>query len=264
MQNPFMVKKIVPAEACADFFARGQGENSRIGILLIHGFTGNPSSLLPWGKFLAAKGYTVSIPLLPGHGTEWEELNKIKYQAWIEKAHKSLMNLRESCDQIFIFGLSMGGGLSCRIIEIEAENGRAINGAILVNPMIHIPGIAIKFGRIITLFKKSRPAVGDDIRKPGVSEYSYDALPLVGVRELHKMLKTTRKKLDLITNPIMLFHSVQDHVLPISNSDIIENEVSSQKFRRFELTSSYHVATLDYDQEFIFNNSIIFINQNLR
>jgi carboxylesterase len=64
--------------------------------------------------------------------------------------------------------------------------------------------------------------------------------------------------------PLQLFHSVDDHTLPASNSKIVMRGVGSPVKERIELTNSYHVATLDYDAEIIFENSRIFIESNTR
>jgi carboxylesterase len=73
------------------------------------------------------------------------------------------------------------------------------------------------------------------------------------------MLKYTRARLHDVTVPMQLFHSVDDHTLPVSNTEIIMKGVGSRVKQRIELTNSYHVATLDYDAEIIFENSRIFI-----
>lgn len=104
-----------------------------------------------------------------------------------------------------------------------------------------------------------RDSVGDDIKRPGITEYGYDSLPAVGVYELLKMLHYTRKRLHDVTVPTLLFHSVDDHTLPVSNTEIIMNEIGSRQKQRIELVNSYHVATLDFDQEIIFENSRVFI-----
>jgi carboxylesterase len=62
-----------------------------------------------------------------------------------------------------------------------------------------------------------------------------------------------------VTVPMQLFHSVDDHTLPVSNTEIVMKGVGSRVKQRIELTNSYHVATLDYDAEIIFENSRIFI-----
>ena len=44
------------------------------GVLVLHGFTGNPSSVRGVAEQLADAGLTVELPLLPGHGTAIEDL----------------------------------------------------------------------------------------------------------------------------------------------------------------------------------------------
>ena len=65
-----MAVETAPAGWMQDWSAQGSGKNARIGVLLVHGFTGAPPSMRPWGEFLLSKGYTVRVPLLPGHGTK--------------------------------------------------------------------------------------------------------------------------------------------------------------------------------------------------
>jgi len=122
--------------------------------------------------------------------------------------------------------------------------------------MIHIPGNLIKFAPILSMIQPGRSSVGDDIKKPDVTEWGYDMLPTKGVVQLNKMLKETRANLSKVTCPTLLFHSVDDHVLPISNSNIIMSEIASISGQRIELTNSYHVATMDYDAPLIFANSL--------
>ncbi|CAB4708082.1 unannotated protein [freshwater metagenome] len=239
-----------------DWSAIGSGKNSRIGILLVHGFTGAPPSMRPWGEFLLSKGYSVRVPLLPGHGTKPEDLNKVKWQEWPAKVQLELEELFKTCDQVFIAGLSMGGGTALYISE---ENNDRLSGIILVNPMIHVPFISVPIGYLLSRFQKLRSSVGNDIKRPGISEHGYDALPTRGIHQLLIMLKTTRKNLGKVTIPVQLFHSVEDHTLPVSNTEIIMAGLGSSSKSRIELVNSYHVATLDYDQELIFQNSLTFI-----
>jgi carboxylesterase len=241
-----------------DFAVRGNGENGKIGILLIHGFTGSPSSMRPWAEFFSARGYTVRVPRLPGHGTHWEDLNRVSWQEWPNRALTELIELNKTCEKVFIFGLSMGGGTT---LYLAAHHGDKLAGMVLVNPMIHIPGLAVKFSPILARFRSHLPSVGNDIKRPNVSEYGYDALPTKGVLELGKLLKSARSTLGLVRSPLMLFHSTDDHVLPVSNTEIVLAEVGSERKQRIELVNSYHVATLDYDSDVIFENSLLFVQE---
>ena len=234
-----------------DFASEGRGANASIGILLVHGFTGSPASMRPWAHFMNELGYTVRVPRLPGHGRNWEDLNAVSWEEWPARVVQDLQALRTTCSKVFVFGLSMGGGTTLNV----AENN-LVDGIVLVNPMIHIPGIQIKFAPVLAILKKGMPSVGNDIKKPDVTEWGYDVLPTRGVLQLNKLLKSTKANLAKVTAPTLLFHSVEDHVLPISNSDIIMSGISSSNKQRIEMTNSYHVATLDYDADLIFANAL--------
>jgi carboxylesterase len=125
--------------------------------------------------------------------------------------------------------------------------------------MIYVKGIPVELAFVLSRFQKLRTSVGDDIKRPGITEWGYDALPTRGIFQLLKMLRVTRRNLGKITVPVQLFHSVEDHTLPVANTEIILSEIGSTMKTRIELVNSYHVATLDYDQELIFQNSLTFI-----
>ena len=248
-----------PEGLLADWFAQGSGANKEVGILLVHGFTGSPASMRPWAEYLNQRGYTVKVPLLPGHGTTPHDLNLVKWQEWPAKVESDLQELLRTCRKVFICGLSMGGGTT---LNIATRYSKDLAGIILVNPMIHVKFVPHQLAWAISRFQKMRDSVGDDIKRPGITEYGYDALPAVGVYELLKMLHYTRKRLHDVTAPMLLFHSVDDHTLPVANTEIVMKGVGSRQKQRIELVNSYHVATLDYDQEVIFENSRLFIESH--
>ena len=245
-----------PAGLLEDWAASGSGENKNIGVLLVHGYTGSPASMRPWAEYLNQKGFTVRVPLLPGHGTKPEDLNEVKWEEWPAKVEAELAELFKTCSKVFICGLSMGGGTT---LNVATRYSNRINGIILVNPMIHVAMVSPQLAFVLSRFQKMRKSVGDDIKRPGISEWGYDALPTRGIHQLLIMLKYTRARLHDVTVPMQLFHSVDDHTLPVSNTEIIMRGVGSRIKQRIELTNSYHVATLDYDAEIIFENSKIFI-----
>jgi len=248
-----------PEGLLADWFAQGSGANKEVGILLVHGFTGSPASMRPWAESLNQRGYTVKVPLLPGHGTTPHDLNLVKWQEWPAKVESDLQELLRTCRKVFICGLSMGGGTT---LNIATRYSKDLAGIILVNPMIHVKFVPHQLAWAISRFQKMRDSVGDDIKRPGITEYGYDALPAVGVYELLKMLHYTRKRLHDVTAPMLLFHSIDDHTLPVTNTEIVMKGVGSRQKQRIELVNSYHVATLDYDQEVIFENSRLFIQSH--
>ena len=90
----------------------GSGERSRIGVMLVHGFTGSPVSLRPLGELLAKRGFSVEIPRLPGHGTTWREMIPTRYEDWRAEVVRKANELRSRTERLVLVGLSMGGTLS--------------------------------------------------------------------------------------------------------------------------------------------------------
>ena len=245
-----------PAGLLEDYAALGDKKKGHIGIVLVHGFTGSPAAMRPWAEFLNARGYSVRVPLLPGHGTKPADLNDVMWPEWPAKVEGEILELRKHCSQIFVAGLSMGGGTT---LQIASTHGDQLCGIILVNPMIHVRGISPQLAFVISRFIKFGKSVGNDIKRKGVTEYSYDKLPYRGIYQLLTMLKLTRAALPSIKVPMQLFHSVDDHTLPVSNTEIIMRKIGSPNKSRIELLNSYHVATIDHDADLIFANSLTFI-----
>ncbi|MFD7610271.1 alpha/beta hydrolase [Streptomyces sp. NPDC059828] len=233
-------------------------EGGEVGVLLCHGFTGSPQSLRPWAEYLAERGLTVSLPLLPGHGTSWQDMQLTGWQDWYAEVDRELRALTERCSQVFVCGLSMGGALTLRL---AARHGDAISGIVLVNPANKMHGLAAKALPVARHLVPSTKGIASDISMAGSEEVGYDRVPLHAAHSLRNFLKLVDGELPQVTQPMVLLHSPQDHVVPPVDSARILSRVSSQDVREILLEQSYHVATLDHDAELIFEESYAFIGR---
>lgn len=242
------------------FYSDGVPDSSgrRIGVLLSHGFTGSPASMVPWGQYLADQGYAVSVPLLPGHGTTWQEMNGTTFDEWYESLEAEFEKLRASTDVVVVGGLSMGGCLAIRLAAGHAED---IAGLVVVNPIVASTNKQLLALPVLKYLVKSVPAIGDDIKKPGISEYAYSRTPLKALHSMVRGWKQVREDLPKVTAPLLLFRAPGDHVVDPSSARIIRERVSSRDVTETSLENSYHVATLDNDAPQIFEESAAFIRR---
>ncbi|GAA3658591.1 alpha/beta hydrolase [Streptomyces chitinivorans] len=229
-----------------------------VGVLLCHGFTGCPQSMRPWARHLADRGLTVSLPLLPGHGTRWQDLAVTGWQDWYATVELELRRLRERCEQVFVCGLSMGGALALRL---AALHGDAVSGVVAVNPAATLPRIQGYALPVLRHLVPSTRGVTGDIAKEGAVEVGYDRVPLHAAHSLYDLLRTVRGELPRVTRPLLLLHSRVDHVVSPSDSALILERVSSRDVTETVLERSLHVATLDHDAERIFADSYGFITR---
>ncbi|MEV5679864.1 MULTISPECIES: alpha/beta hydrolase [unclassified Streptomyces] len=233
-------------------------EGGEVGVLLCHGFTGSPQSLRPWADYLAGRGLTVSLPLLPGHGTRWEDMAVTGWQDWYAEVDRELRALRERCGQVFVFGLSMGGALTLRL---AAKHGDAISGLVLVNPANKVHGLSAYALPVARHLVRTTKGLASDIALEGSTEVGYDRVPLHAAHSVRKFFRLVDAELPQVTQPIVLLHSPQDHVVPPADSARILSRVSSTDVEEILLEQSYHVATLDHDAERIFDESYRFIGR---
>jgi carboxylesterase len=217
------------------------------GALVMHGFTGNPSSMRGVAHALAAAGFAVELPRLPGHGTSVEDMIETGWPDWIGEAEAAYQRLAAKVDKVFIVGLSMGGAITCWLAADHPEvAGIAAINAVVSEP----PGIVELVQALIDEGHEVMDAIGSDVADPDVTESAYDATPLRPLLTMAAAAADLERRLPQITCPVLVLNSPQDHVVPPENSDILAASVAGP-VERVTLERSYHVATVDYDKELI-------------
>jgi carboxylesterase len=212
-----------------------------------------------WAKALAEQGYAVRIPLLPGHGTSWQELARTRWQAWHAAYDEAYRELAGECDYVFAAGLSMGGALALRVAAT-----RPVAGTILVNPGLVIDDPRAPLAGILKFVLKTTPAIANDILKPGIDEGAYARTPVAAAHELNRMFKDTVRLLPRITAPVRVFRSTVDHVVSDTSITALRRGLTHASLELTMLENSYHVATLDNDADEIFRGSAAFIRNVLQ
>jgi carboxylesterase len=233
-------------------------DGGRIGVVLSHGFTGTPASMRPWAEHLAAAGCSVRLPLLPGHGQSWRETNRSTWQQWYAAVETAYDELRRQCDVVFGCGLSMGGTLVTRLAELHPDG---IAGLVLVNPAFGTARLDAKLAPYISWLVRSRPALGGDIKKPGVAEPAADRTPVVAFASLQRLWKVAVADLATLRAPVLLYRSREDHVVDPLSAQLLKAGAVNTDIREILLEESYHVATLDNDAPTIFAGSLEFITE---
>jgi carboxylesterase len=235
-------------------YAGGSGPT---GVLLCHGFCGSPKSMIGWAHHLEAAGFRVLLPRLPGHGTTWQELNQTSWIDWYSSVDDAFAGLYAQCDQVFVAGLSMGAALALRLAE---QHGPLVSGLALVNPVVNHGDPRVRALPVLRLIPSLR-GIADDIAKPGQDECGYHRTPLRALHSQTFLWADVRRNLSRVDQPLLVYQSIHDHVADRSSVPLIKAGVRSSDHSYVELHRSYHVATLDYDAEDIFDGSVAFFRR---
>lgn len=231
----------------------GDGQD---GAVVVHGFTGNPSSMRGVAEALAAAGFHIELPRLPGHGTVVDDMLPTRWADWAGEAEAAYQRLAERATHIVVVGLSMGGALTLRLGADHPE----IAGLVCINPVTRPQA-----SEIIDMLRGMAdggtavmPGVGGDIADPDATETAYEGTPIAA---LVSMLVDGAEPLSHeyagMHMPLLLMNSPQDHVVEPAQAEFLADNYGGS-VERITLENSYHVATQDYDKELIFKSTVEF------
>jgi carboxylesterase len=141
----------------AAFSYGGHGPNARIGIAISHGFTGSPLSILPWAEHLAGRGFAVTVPLLPGHGTTWQDLATTGWREWHGAFEQAYVDLAARTDECYVAGLSMGGA-----IALLTASRHSVAGVVVVNPGLSFYDRRVRIIGLLKYFQRTTVPIAEE------------------------------------------------------------------------------------------------------
>lgn len=227
------------------------------GVLVLHGFTGNPSSMRTQAEAMAELGHHVEAPRLPGHGTTVDDMLTTGWSDWSGAALDAYDRLADRADRIAVMGLSMGGTLTLW----TALERPATKGIICVNPATEPQPdeVLAMVQEMIDGGSDLMPGIGSDIADPDAVEIAYDGTPLRPLLSfINDGLSPISGRYGELSMPLLLFTSHNDHVVEPRNSEHLA-ATHGGDVEHVWLDRSFHVATQDYDRHAITERSTGFV-----
>lgn len=233
-------------------------EGGATGVLLMHGLTATPAEVRLLGERLHQAGYTVSAPLLPGHGTSPAELNRVCWQDWWETAVGHYHYLATVCDHVFVGGESTGAVLALHLATYYPE----IAGVLAYSPAIRlqlsrIDQIKLRLGAYVIA---SLPKESIDVSEKW---QGYPENPLRAGVELLRLQKATFQRLPKITQPLLVVQGDHDTTIHPHSGQMIVDAVSATDTNLHRMANSSHVVLLDREFEAIVGLTLAFMSRVL-
>lgn len=230
-----------------------QEGNSR-GVLLLHGFGDTPQTLARLARYLHARGFDVSVPLLPGHGRNVDAFVASSAAEWLDFARQQLRSLRRTHRTVAVGGLSMGGALAA---TLAAESGD-IAALVLLAPYL---GMSLSY-RLASMSHRLwggiagvRPAKNPgSILDPAERSLNLGYGVYTGrlLHELWLVAEQARDLLHAVTAPTLIVQSRQD---PRIRERVARRALArlGAKDRKLVLTEGAgHIITVDFGRELVF------------
>jgi carboxylesterase len=240
------------------------------GCLLSHGWTGAPQEVRWLGQHLAGQGYTVHGVRLAGHGTTPRDMGRTHWRDWYASLLGGYQLLRQTCERVFVLGLSMGAALSLLLAANEE-----VSGVVSMASPYRLSRLKVRAASVLrpVLFSVPANSSGDFSRQVAAEQarrgervtghVAYGQRPLCAVVQLAALLEEARRALPQVRVPALLIHARHDTLIPLGSMQRIYDALGSADKRTLTLERGGHVVTEDVDHPLVFEAAAEFIAAHL-
>ena len=222
--------------SCLPIFLAGGDE----AFLVVQGYTDATSQLKYIAERLWERGYTVSVPRLPGNGTSGMDFLNTSWKDWLRRVTDEFFDLRCRFDTVHILGVSLGG-----LLALILAGNFTCGKLVLAAPAITSYSRSLRFARLLRFFVKKYLRKNYNYCSP--LEYSFVNREYwrwnwpgqaVSILKLQSMAKRILPRVKTDTFVIV---SEKDGTVPVHAADIIEKGIGQERVSRCVLKESGHI-----------------------
>jgi carboxylesterase len=226
--------------------------------LLLHGLTGTPVDMRYLGDALAAEGYTVSVPLLPGRGTRPSDMFGLSWEDWMGSALSAYDDLARDHEEVIVGGLSAGATMALDIALRRKPTALLLCATALgmANPVAYL---APYVWRVI----RQVPSPASDLVDLNAGSKCYDPAPVRAVAELLYGIRLIRDRIGEIRCPALVAHAVSDRLVPVRYAHDLAGRLGGPVTTLF-LEGTGHAITVDARRRDLAEASVAFLRATVR
>lgn len=177
---------------------------------------------------------------------------------WVAASEAALADLTGRCRTVVICSLSFGSALALHLAATQPDQ---VAGLITVNAALYHKERRLWLLPLLKFLVATAPGVGSDLADSAEKELAYEQIPLKTFASVLTFQRQVRDKLPRVHQPLLCYVSRQDHVVDPGCTTYLASHVAATDVQVVWLERSYHVATLDYDRQVIFDGSRAFIRR---
>ena len=227
-------------------------EGNRGRILCLHGFSGTPYELKPLSTRLGALDYTVSTPVLIGHGKTTQQLADSRWPDWLMSAKDAFDELSEGKYPVTVIGFSMGGLLA---LKLAHERGALVRGtavlapAYRINPLDELQLRVLRKIGVLPWLPALPKRNGPDISKADVRDSmpSHSHIPLSAAASILDGQREVESIVERILSPTWIFQGRGDHTVSKTSAQQLYEKLRCREKRLLFYPRSWHILTLDVE-----------------
>ncbi len=233
---------------------------SHLGVLVCHGFNGQPKTVNYLAQYLERADLPFEIPTLRGHGTVWTDLQSVRWQDWVDDAITAYSKLEGRAERIAVVGHSMGG-----LVAAHVAAKREVAALVMAAPAFKFSN---PFAPLAPLLKNLLPiqtgggssVIDQALRAESINQQiTYGKFPTAALAELCHMARLTPQILPRLRCPTLLIHSLRDQVIPPKATDFALERIGSPLKRVHWYQHSGHEMFWDMERDALCEDIMSFI-----
>ena len=219
--------------------------------LLLHGFGDTPESLGALARDLHARGWTVRVPLLPGHGRTVRAFEASSATAWVAAAEAAFVEVAALGGPVALVGQSMGAALAVRLAARHAE----APAVVLLAPLLSLSRALEQGARwwwLVALVRPLMPSADErSILDPEARARSlgYGVLPVRLVPQLVSLVRAARADLPWVRQPVRVVQSREDNRITPAGTEAALRSLGSGDLDVCWRNGAGHVVSVDFGHE---------------
>jgi carboxylesterase len=252
----------------------------RTGVLLVHSLGGTPVELRYLAQAFGREGFTVSCPFVPGMTAGTDVSGISQFEDWYIALEAAYRDLAQTCDTIYVGGLSAGAILSLLLAQRQQEK---IAGVLLFAPTLWPNGWAIpwyfnffrlvreRFSARLFHFRQRAPyGIKDErIRKFVIESFSAEDRPIEDlfgrggglVYQFRRLVREVVRGLNTIETPALIMHPRFDDQSDLSNAFKLQRKLGGL-VETVVLDDCYHMITLDRQRHLVVERAMEFVGRH--
>jgi len=244
-------------------------------VLLLHGLAGSSLEMARLAQVLQQSGLSVLTPDIPGFAYGTPESG---WRSWVDAVRAHVHALKAQYATVSIVGISMGATLG-----MEVATHEEVNALVLLSMGLGYDGWAapwyrflLPIARYIPFHDRYRLKEGEPygIKNPEIravvkkmlldkrqSEVGGESISLNQLLEGDALIKHVRRRVDLLSDPLLIIHPVEDEAVHPRNAQFVYDHASSSQKEIIFLGDCYHMITVDNERDTVFYETDLFIKR---
>lgn len=238
----------------------------KVGALLIHGLGGTQYDLGAMHKVLQGCGVQTHAITLPGHGTQPQDLLRVRAEDWLDAISVKYRELLPQYDSLHLMGMCMGALLAVETAKRERHTkGRLVALA----PPVFLDGWSTPwyrwmrhalypFGPLtarMRVVEESPFGIKNELVRRIVATkfergdpFHYQWVPLQCIAQVDRLRTFVKTGLDQIHCPTLIVHAREDELTSLESAYFLQREMTSAPTEIVVLENSYHMICVDNDR----------------